>query len=117
LIGDFDAKVKPVIAPYVEAKEASCERMEAEKAAGDTDMQDTPDLPVMSSLNPHSIAVTVNAILHIMKRFVPKIKLPATMSKENAIGFFQKYICPTPRALPALTGRTRRFKQCSIRRV
>ncbi|PLW27899.1 hypothetical protein PCANC_27555 [Puccinia coronata f. sp. avenae] len=53
-------------------------------------MQDTPDLPVMSSLNPHSIDVRVNAILHIIKRFVPKIKLPAAMSKENAIGFFQK---------------------------
>ncbi|PLW09014.1 hypothetical protein PCANC_27831 [Puccinia coronata f. sp. avenae] len=44
----------------------------------------------MSSLNPHSIDVRVNAILHIIKRFVPKIKLPAAMSKENAIGFFQK---------------------------
>jgi hypothetical protein len=64
LIRDFDAKVKPVIAPYVEAKEASRKRMEAEKAAGDTDMQETPDLP---GINPHSIAVTVDAILHIMK--------------------------------------------------
>jgi hypothetical protein len=98
LIRDFDDKVKPIIAPYVEAKEESRERsMEAEEA-GDTDMQDAPDLPDMSGLNPHSIAVTVDAILHIMKRFVPRIKLPATMSKENAIGFFRKYICPALRA-------------------
>ncbi|WAR61493.1 hypothetical protein PtB15_12B179 [Puccinia triticina] len=93
LIREYKQRVLPQIAPYLQWKVKQQELLEAAEAKAMT--QDPGPLD-LSGLNPNSASITTDAILDIIAERRPSIKLPLTMTKTAAIGFFHQCVCRPP---------------------
>ncbi|EFP76982.2 uncharacterized protein PGTG_02443 [Puccinia graminis f. sp. tritici CRL 75-36-700-3] len=94
LIRAFEEKISPMIAEYL-AFQAQCESQH--ETDEDEEMQDeAPPKEDLSGINPNNASISVDSIIAMIKRRLPKLQLPTGLNKSSAIGFFHRYLMPPP---------------------